>query len=436
MAESPPSYDDSNLSGDAIVSLSRREPYVLEPPLILDHELHTSISMPALSHGQPTTEHSFTIGSTKGIPWLIVHLRSRAVAPESLPLYYGHDTIRGDVTLELQEGMKLKAIVLKYCCKVAYNGTILEAVHDVWRGEAGATFKLLPQGRHVIPIEFPIPYETSHPQEPGKSITLPPTFVEGGGSDVNISYTLSISVQRGGLQASKKVTLGVCYFPRSVHSTPQKARLLASRHVIDLLGPELDPLGWRTLPPVNLGRAAFHTRKVNTEYTLALAEPTSYMIGGTIPVFLTVRSPDARALESIAFDDKDVVVRLRRLVEVGPPGSEGKVSAAFIENIGNATFWPYELNSRAPEEGTRMLQGEIIIPRETVPSFTWMNISLRYDVILRPPTKFSPPRVAYGVSEFDLKPVRSVKVVIAVDSLNTLITCLPQRLRRYIPSRC
>lgn len=60
-----------------------------------------------------TSERSLSIRTAKGVPWLTMTLRSRATSAKYLPLYCDRDVIRGDVTLDLQEDMRVKDIVLK-----------------------------------------------------------------------------------------------------------------------------------------------------------------------------------------------------------------------------------------------------------------------------------------------------------------------------------
>lgn len=179
------------------------------------------------------SEHSFSIRTGKGIPWLTMHLRSRATSAKYLPLYCNRDVIRGDVTLQLQADMRVKAIVLKvrmdqatewqndlicwqYRCTVSEQGSvphhdiILDVEHFLWTPDGGAPFGVLSKGRHVIPIIFRIPHEIPNPKESGTMAALPPTFSESGGSAVYVNYTVREQYCRGILIAELNL----------IHSSP------------------------------------------------------------------------------------------------------------------------------------------------------------------------------------------------------------------------
>ena len=77
-----------------------------------------------------TSKRSFHIRTTKGVAWLTMTLRSRATSAKYLPLYCDRDVIRGNVALELQEALRLKAIVLKVCthldCTTNTNSILMQ----------------------------------------------------------------------------------------------------------------------------------------------------------------------------------------------------------------------------------------------------------------------------------------------------------------------
>lgn len=203
-----------------------------------------------------------------------------------------------------------------------------------------------------------------------------------------------------------RITTGVGYFPRTVCGTPSLLRLLAYRNNTSVVGPELDPLGWRAYPSVSsnditisnveymvralqLSRRSSVTQhycswlllnryvsvNVSTRDMLSSALcKLSFAVGGSIPVFLVVMSLDPQALDRAASGSN---VQLRRVVGVGHPGP-GRESNASCKRIARAVFRPYDDHNRqAHEEGIRMLQGEVTIPTGTTPSFTFTNINLR-----------------------------------------------------------
>ena len=97
-------------------------------------------------------------------------------------------------------------------------------------------------------------------------------------------------------------------------------------------------------------------------------------MGGPIPVFLTVRSSDPRALElaSSGFN-----VQLRRVVETHSAGIIRRDANVGYKHIARAIFRPYDHDATTREEQVRLLQGEVVIPQRTTPSFTFTDITLR-----------------------------------------------------------
>ncbi|VDB85707.1 unnamed protein product [Peniophora sp. CBMAI 1063] len=401
--EELPSYEDAR--AEATASRRRRSAPIPFATYIDAHHRRTTTS--DVRRPDPyISERSFHIRTTKGVAWLTMTLRSRATSAKYLPLYCDRDVIRGNVTLELQETMRLKAIVLKYRCVISgqIQQVVLDKEQNIWPQDSAQT-GFLPRGKHVMPIEFPIPHEVPNPRRPGQMIDLPPTFTEGGGSAVYIDYMFSVSLRKPRLNMSRKITTEVGYYPRTVCGAPSLLRSLAYENNTSLLGPELDPSGWRILPSVNTPRTVFETRVILIEYTLAIAEPLSFAIGGSIPVFLTIKSPESQALD-IAASRADV--RLRRVVGVGRRNTSCK-------HIARAVFRPYERIGRANED-TRCLQGEISIPKGTTPSFTWLDVTLRYDIALYSPTIAEPTVASTPAFLSSGNPLHSEKVVVTAAS--------------------
>ncbi|KZV63882.1 hypothetical protein PENSPDRAFT_757641 [Peniophora sp. CONT] len=417
--EELPSYDASR--AHALTSNLRRGPYVSERPFSPSADEYAHEVTSDLRRDPYLSEHSFSIRTAKGVPWLTMHLRSRATSAKYLPLYCDRDKIRGDVTLQLQADMRVKAIVLKYRCTVSEQGSVphrdivLDMEHCIWAPSGGASFGVLHKGRHVMPFMFLIPDEVPNPKEPGTMAALPPTFSERGGSSVYVDYTLSVSFRKPGPQISRKITTGVGYFPRSVCGTPSPLRSLASQNNISPPGPELDPRGWRILSSVKSSTTELGTRVINTMCTLAVAEPLSFAVGSSIPVFLTIRSPDSHALELAA---SGASVQLRRVIEIGRRGSERRHGAVDCKYIADAVFWSYERDTLSYEEGTRELQGEVVIPKGTMPSFTFTNIVLRYEIVLCDPTIPNPYDVSHKalVSDMKSRALCSTSVAVTVAS--------------------
>lgn len=151
-------------------------------------------------------------------------------------------------------------------------------------------------------------------------------------------------------------------------------------------------------------------------------------------MFLTIRSADSHALELAA---SGANVQLRRVVKVGHRGPERRRSLdGHCKYIADAVFWPYERDNPSYEEHTRELQGEVIIPKGTTPSFTFADIVLRvslmpdlralpatdnsvqYEIVLCHPTFSDPFDVSHKAVVSDTNPVAlsSTSIVVTAAS--------------------
>lgn len=169
---------------------------------------------------------------------------------------------------------------------------------------------------------------------------------------------------------------------------------MAYQENIPLLSPELDPLGWKIFPPVDMNGTLFHVMKVSVHCTLALALPLSYTRGSVIPCILTLESTDAQALDLLS-NPNNPIVHLRRKLNsrvgmdnVGTTIPDGTRDSHLP--LSKACWWPPEERSDVPEGEVkatlhkRTLNGEIKVPSEVKPSFTFGKFTLKYFVEIHP----------------------------------------------------
>jgi hypothetical protein len=95
------------------------------------------------------------------------------------------------------------------------------------------------------------------------------------------------------------------------------------------------------------------------------------VVNSPIPLFLAIKSVDKQALDLLS---SNLNVGLTRVLSLGV-SDERRSNNTFVKPVGKkAVFWPHEHAVWADD--TRVLQGEIHIPKDTKPSFAFRKIAL------------------------------------------------------------
>ncbi|KAL1739641.1 hypothetical protein HDZ31DRAFT_85811 [Schizophyllum fasciatum] len=232
----------------------------------------------------------------------------------------------------------------------------------------------------TFPILIPFPREVA---VGGRSVKPPETFVEER-TPVSVQYELTVTLSRGMLRSASHIRTPLSYVPSTRPSAPSLVRQLAQEQGYQVPGPMDDPQGWSTMLPAIVKGKVFKTRKVEIQCTLALAKPFAYTRGTALPVALTLRSPDAQALDLLAVPSA-IRLRLRRRVHYWAPPASRPREVAWSEaltDLASATWWPGAAATNG--RGIRRLAGEVLLPRDLAPTGGVHTFSVSYSVILLP----------------------------------------------------
>ncbi|KAL1740179.1 hypothetical protein HDZ31DRAFT_85558 [Schizophyllum fasciatum] len=232
----------------------------------------------------------------------------------------------------------------------------------------------------TFPILIPFPREVA---VGGRSVKPPETFVEER-TPVSVQYELTLTLSRGMLRSASHIRTPLSYVPSTRPSAPSLVRQLAQEQGYQVPGPMDDPQGWSTMLPAIIKGKVFKARKVEIQCTLSLANPLAYTRGTALPVALTLRSPDAQALDLLAVPSA-IRLRLRRRVRYWAPPASRPREVAWSEaltDLASATWWP----GAAPTNGRgiRHLAGEVLLPRDLAPTGGVHTFSVSYSVVLLP----------------------------------------------------
>ncbi|KAI0749677.1 hypothetical protein C8Q80DRAFT_1163385 [Daedaleopsis nitida] len=359
------------------------ENYPLPPP-----ESETDSELPGYTarSQEEFEEQTYTLEDSKARSWIWLKVKNRSNGAKQMPLFYDRDTISGTVEVDFSKADGAKAVTFSVQASVTSVGQdeirYLDITSELWNAKL-SPYK--PSGKQSWPYSVTLPTETTISERGKKSQTyaLPPSFSERA-SPAYIDYRLVVTVKKSSFRVNHTLTTPFAYLPITRATAPSALRQLAYAEGNALVGPLGDPEGWKVLPPVKLAGTIFDTRQVEVECTLALATPLIYALGSPIPISLTLKCGDEQALDLLSTPSA-IRLNLARMRLVGShaiseDGERGRSNNSFADSAGTAFFWPSA--EGAPEQGTRVLQGELEVKKSLKPGFVFPRFSVRYFLAL------------------------------------------------------
>ncbi|KAJ7455298.1 hypothetical protein B0H11DRAFT_2161072 [Mycena galericulata] len=338
---------------------------------------YTSRAAPAAA-GTARSEHKYSL-ENNGRPWLFIFVSSRSPSAASAPFFLEGDTVSGRVELDLDKAEGLKGISIAIqggATSVGQEEKIfLDLNETLWPNSKDKASKL---AKGSWPFTFKLPSTVSQADTKNMTLPAPPSFSERA-SPAYIDYRIVATVRRGTFKANQTLTTNFGYLPLTQPEPPSPLRQAAYREGNDLIGPDGDPGGWKVLPSFQVKGKLFDVRDVSVECTLA------YSIGSPIPLILTLQSEDAQALDTLA-NPSAIRLHLVRSMALGADAMEERIerksNSFFVSGASQGYFWPSK--EGAPEQGKRVLRGEIEVKKSIKPSFLFPRFSVRYTLDLLP----------------------------------------------------
>jgi len=222
---------------------------------------------------------------------------------------------------------------------------------------------------------------------------LPPSL-RGTGGHSFIDYQIAVDVKRSGpFRPGSSLSTPFGYLPRTKPPRPSALRRQAYRQETPPPGPRVDRDGWHILYDVSFRGNLFKSREVVIICSLSLATPLIYTRGTVIALYLVMKSLDVQAVDLLSNLQVPRVQMRRKLKGPAPlardgssrtlPGSENNVEASRVS-------WAMSPDSVSTNDvGSdglfrRTMIGEIILPSNLTPSFTFGEFDLRYFVDMYP----------------------------------------------------
>ncbi|KAK1219394.1 hypothetical protein PQX77_017919 [Marasmius sp. AFHP31] len=362
-------------------------------------------------------------------PWITLTLFSGARETKALPVYIEGEKITGSVDMNVEEGgsniQTVKVIVrgeLLTGSETDDGMIFLDTSQTLWSKDTGKRLS----GHQQWSFSVSLPKTVSIGNGEGTQFPLPPTVVERF-TRASVRYDLIIHVVRRMFRYDSSLSSTFVYIPATRPSPPSNLRQLSYQELNPLFGPESDPDGWTTLPPVEIHGTLFNTRQTEVICHLSLAKPLCYARGSVIPLSLLLLSRDSQALD--LFSNREAIdVRLRRhinsrhdvmrtevthLMKMLP-----KVNNKPSEDSAVAVWWlsPEGCREIEGDDGwiTRRMNGEINLPKSLKPTCEIAHFSINYAVALFPfDTTGFQPSSHNNVNTNNLEPLLERRVGIA-----------------------
>lgn len=160
-------------------------------------------------------------------------------------------------------------------------------------------------GEYNWPFTFPFPSSVAIPGQ-GGNLQIPQTFLERGVKG-NVQYEFSLRITHGMLRSDSKYILhfsssvvrkliqmhrlqaDISYIPNITPPPSSILRQLSYGDNLTIPGPEVDPIGWFTLPPVTMRGKVFGERNVKFQCTVSLF--ITYFLSFLIKILLKYSYP-------------------------------------------------------------------------------------------------------------------------------------------------
>ncbi|KAJ7146392.1 hypothetical protein C8R44DRAFT_973199 [Mycena epipterygia] len=338
------------------------------------------------------TIHTFSVSKS---PNIVFTLSSSAPKSTDKPLFFG-ETLAGHVELKLLKPTNIEAI------RVTLTGIIrtgdlpqecqpfLKKKYTIWdrdMGNPGAApsstkFEGKLDGDYILPFQFTLPAFINSGHGAGE-MRLPQSFFERFNRN-SVVYCLDFCVQRGKLTPNLDMNIPIAYLPAKKPSAPSALRQLAYANNTTIVGPTGDPLGWKTLAPVEIKGTLFAVRDFVLKLTLSLATPLCYTRGTAVPCHIAVECEDVQALQLMATPTNlSYSVKLnRRVSEPGPLDKTSNWKDQY-RDLGVSAWWSVP-PSEQDTPNTLRFDGEIPLIHRLEPTAQAGYFKIAYGIAVYP----------------------------------------------------
>lgn len=334
---------------------------------------------------EPTQiEHTYTLNSSKGAPWLIVNLKSYASSAQSLPLYHDGNlgVLEGELSINSSDLGKIKSVTAVLCGERTVVGqdqspSFLDMRKELWNASASTS-----NGPWPFRFELPDEIQVKEYGVERERFKLPLSFSVKGVPSL-IEYKLSIEVKRGRFRLNSQLDTIFTYIPRAFSPKYSPAQLQALTRGGELPVPTtpLSDADWNIGKGIAFRGKLFQTRSTVINISIAVPAGSTLAVGTLSPALIILESEDEQTLDLFSTPSS---IRLRLVQEayIGTDNDRHSSHNTFITSLGRARVWPTSHDRHSLPPNTRFVEAELVIPRSARPSFEFARFEVKYRIQL------------------------------------------------------
>ncbi|KAG9123369.1 hypothetical protein FRC07_015027 [Ceratobasidium sp. 392] len=348
----------------------------LAEPRLPDYSRNPAVRPPAR-----LVEHRFSLSSSGRRSWLTLRLQSYASSSQAVPLFHQGNLgiIRGEVSIDAAELNKIKSVTVVLCGERTVVGqdkspSFLDLRTELWN----ATTKK-PSGPWAFELELP---RDVHVKEFGASreiYELPPSFSVKTVPSF-LEYRLIVEVKRGRFRLNSELDTTIIYVPKGLSPELPTAHFTALTNNLDL--PTLSNSDWVIGSVMNVHGTLFGARPITVKTSIVGLSGSTLAIGTFAPVLIVLECADNQALDLFS-TPSSIQLRLVQEVYIGTDTDRHSSHNTFTTSLGRARVWPTAHPAEVLPPNTRLVEGELVIPRSTRPSFEFARFEAKYRIQLR-----------------------------------------------------
>ncbi|KAG9090480.1 hypothetical protein FS749_000510 [Ceratobasidium sp. UAMH 11750] len=206
---------------------------------------------------------------------------------------------------------------------------------------------------------------------PSFSVKMVPSFLE---------YRLTIEVKRGRFRLNSQLDTTIAYIPKSF--SPK----LPPFHLVALTNNQSLPIppdsGWEIAGVMDINGVLFGARPITIKVSMAVLPSSTFAIATFAPVLLILECVETQALDLFS-TPSSIRLRIVQEVYIGTDNDRHSSHNTFTTSLGRARVWPTAHPPETLPPNTRLVEGELVIPRSTRPSFEFARFEVKYRIQLR-----------------------------------------------------
>ncbi|KAG8771334.1 hypothetical protein FRC12_003671 [Ceratobasidium sp. 428] len=320
-------------------------------------------------------KHTFSLISSGGKSWLNLKLKSYAAPSQPVPLFHQGNLgiVRGEVSITSAELSKIKSVTVVLSGERTVVGqdkspSFLDLRTELWNANTN-------QSPGPWSFELALPQDI-HIKEHGTSrevFGLPPSFSVKAVPSF-LEYRITVEVRRGRFRLNSQLDTNISYVPKSFSPELPSPHFTALTNNLNL--PIPSDSDWVIGPSMDINGTLFSTRPITMNVSIAVLPGSTLSIATFAPVLIILECSDDQALDLFS-TPSSIRLRVVQEVYIGIDNDRRSSHNTFTTSLGRARVWPTGHSPETLPPNTRLVEGELVIPRGARPSFEFARFEVK-----------------------------------------------------------